>query len=351
MRSERLEWPEDLFPLRDVSDWLATATSVAAGFQPPNILNVSWDPERESPWGLVARFTAGSSHFVVKCSKHAAAAGGPFVHDYLAQCCPGQVPTVVASSVAGDISWTVFETIEGPAVGELLVSGMLERRTTFSRLARSLADIQVRAAQGPIPGEIPRSRLEDLPSILLDLVCCAAVHEREWSTSGTIAAPPRDAVRQLSALADPVARAVDLLGAAPWPNSIDHVDLHCDNALLRGGHDDPLRDAMVVIDWEEAVVGFPACSLDRLLADARDRDQAKGPGRSPSERAAVEAYCTAIPWDRPDRRYAVVEQAVKTNAIAYAGQCLSFSQYFGHSYGNAKLMAFCIDRLLRAWAS
>jgi hypothetical protein len=139
-----------------------------------------------------------------------------------------------------------------------------------------------------------------------------------------------------------VAEAARVLAATAWPESVDHVDLNVSNAFTDG-------DRMVIIDWEEAVVGFPAFSLDRLIDDAHEFDRWTKPGLSPTATTTLEEYAERVPWGQPEERLAIIDLAVRLNRIAYAGQALESGGHEGGPNGHPQLMAFCTRRIIEAW--
>lgn len=320
-------WPSDLFPPDQVGRWLERSLGFDAG-EPIDILY-------SKNWGVTAVFGSPDHRRVVfKGSKHPSASHGPIVHQFLARVSPGMVPGVVAIHVQDDVAWTLFEVVDGePLEADLDVSRFVE-------LAVTVARIQIATARAAIPEEIPRWAPASLPDTLDRFSAAVGRNRDDWPSALTPS--PRDALARLTAVRPDVETAARELADTGWPDSVDHVDLNVSNAIIDQGR-------VVVIDWEEALIGFPACSLDRLLQDAREFDGWDGPGRSPTERAVVQAYAEVVDWGAADTRALVIEMAVRLNRVAFAGQALDFSRALGKPDLNPRLAAFCTDQILELW--
>jgi hypothetical protein len=330
MSTPPYSWPEELFPADQVRTWL----SVELGADTEGPIEVLYTKQ----WGTTALFgCADGSTVVFKGSRHPAAAHGPVVHQFLAEVAPEAVPPVIAARVEADTAWTVFE----PLMGEPLEARLSP--VGFERLAATLASIQIRASERPIPAPVPRSPLDSLPHTLDRFQNAVTTHLAGWEAEGS--GPNRASVEHtpelLAGLRLQVELVAERVAGSRWPDSIDHVDLNVSNAVVEDGH-------LVIFDWEEAVVGFPPCSLDRLLDDAREFDGWET-GFSPTCEAVIEAYAAAVPWGTPDTRRRLIEEGLRLNRIAFAGQALDFWQARGHPFGHPKLMAVCVDRILEAW--
>jgi len=189
--------------------------------------------------------------------------------------------------------WTLFEHLQGATAEEVGTPGALEAT------ARELARVQAAVAKldltrlpafdvRSVPGALREDDLSDQP---VELV--------QWL---------RDAQPSLQLDADAL---------ADVPPSLDHPDVNGSNAIM-------LDDGRaILLDWEEATVGCPLFSLDRLLSDAHELsavetvrdvylDTLRADGPEQVERAMrlvplklaheFRAYARALGWPNPHTR-------------------------------------------------
>jgi aminoglycoside phosphotransferase (APT) family kinase protein len=333
MSTPSYSWPEELFSSDRATSWLRS--ELGEGFSGPTEILYS------KQWGVTAVFEDQRSarQVIFKGGCLSVAAHGPVVHRFLAETVPEWVPSVLATRVEGDIAWTVFEPIDGRPLEEELST------EAFAAYASTLASIQTAVAMSPIPPAIPRSPVGSIPVTLERFRKSTQHHLEEWQSqdSGPEAVSADQVDDYLRSIHSRVSAAADGLAQCGWPDSIDHVDLNVSNALIT-------VSGLTIIDWEEAVVGFPACSLDRLMDDAAEFDDWQGEGLSPTATAVAEAYADHVPWGPRDTRRDIIEQAIRLNRIAFAGQALDFWQARGKAFGHPKLAAICVDRIADAWA-
>ena len=332
MSTPSYSWPEELFSSDQAASWLRG--ELGAGFSGPTEVLFS------KQWGVTAIFEDEHSgrQVVFKGSCLSVAAHGPIVYEFLAETVPQWVPTVLGTRVDGDIAWTVFDPIDGrPLEEDLSVEA-------FETYASALASIQTAVSASPIPRDIPRSPVGSIPVTLDRFRESTRHHLEEWRSqaSGPQAVSAVEVDRYLHSIRSRVSAAADELEHCGWPDSIDHVDLNASNALVTAS-------GITIIDWEEAVVGFPATSLDRLMDDAAEFDNWQGEGLSTTGVSVAEAYADQVPWGTRQTRREVIEKAIRLNRIAFAGQALDFWQARGKSFGHPKLAAVCVDRIVDAW--
>jgi aminoglycoside phosphotransferase (APT) family kinase protein len=193
-------------------------------------------------------------------------------------------------------------------------------------VALAQATARVQAAVSALPDAerrgLPHSPVERLPEWLDELV--ADVGRRHPRA--------RHVLDRLGRLRAPVGEWTAELLAGGWPDSIDHTDLHARNALIDE------RGLVRIVDWEEAVVGLPFFSLDRLLEDAR----ALG-----ASIAVRDAYLGALPWKSLRERRRALEVALALAPIKVAHECLVFWRARGRPSGNPYLTDFFALRALR----
>jgi aminoglycoside phosphotransferase (APT) family kinase protein len=134
--------------------------------------------------------------------------------------------------------WTLFEHLQGATAEEVGTIGALEA------MARELARVQAAVAKLDL-SRLPVFDVRRVPGALLeDDLSDQPVELVQWL---------RDAQPALQLDADAL---------ADIPLSLDHPDVNGGNAIM-------LEDGRaILIDWEEATVGCPLFSLDRLLDDA-----------------------------------------------------------------------------------
>jgi len=242
MTNEQLVWPSEHIGLDAATQWVASACKceVAA----PEILQIK-------RWGVTARF----GRVVLKASFTPLFPQVTEIHALLEQIEPEGGPRLLHSELVDGQLWTLFENLQGSTAEE---AGTAE---ALVATARELARVQASAAKLDLAG-LPTLDVRRVPSILLedDL----SDQPAEWVQWLNDAQP---------ALQDDAAALADI------PPSLDHPDMNGGNAIM-------LDDGRVVlIDWEEATVGCPLFSLDRLLDDARGLNAVE---------AAMESYLEAF---------------------------------------------------------
>jgi hypothetical protein len=350
-------WPEALVGAAEVRRWIA---AVLPG-QPEVVGPIQVMQAKE--WGVTASFTAvvaaasgRAAHgreVIFKAGALPLFAGAPRIAEMLSHCCPGLVPHVLAWEERGRQTWTLFAPFEGTLVAALHA---LEPLLT---MARTLARIQTAVATLP-NGELdgrPRSAVEAIPGWLDEMI--EDVRERQlgyWQGEGREIAEqlalPSDVLDRLAAVRPRVAAWTVELLAGGWPESIDHVDLHWENAVVKpdGG--------ILIFDWEEAALSCPFFSLDRLLNDARELDlgaaaawdgHTGGPLYTDSELALRDAYLDALPWGTRAEREWAFELAMRLAPIKTAHEGLVFAQALGWREGAPFVTAWALARALSRW--
>jgi hypothetical protein len=354
-------WPDKLLHPSAARAWIASALPGAGQVLGPiQILQAKH-------WGVTASFAVTGEASADGRAQHgrevifkAAARGmfpaAPQVAEALARCVPGAVPELLAWERRDDLTFTLFAPFEGQpvsALGEL--PPLLE-------VARTLAGIQSAFATLPSSEtqELPRMLLSHLPE-LHDLLI-RDVRDRHlacWHGEGSemaeqFALPLDDLLPRLEAVRPLVARWTEELAAGGWPDTIDHVDLHWDNAVVRPD------GRMLIFDWEEAVISCPFFSLDRLLNDARELDLGEAaawaappagtPLYTPSERALRDAYLDALPWGTRAARERACTLALCLAPIKTAYEGMRFAEALGYAEGTPFVTAWALARALPRWA-
>jgi thiamine kinase-like enzyme len=253
-------------------------------------------------WGVVARFRINASStrdVVFKACFLKVYASGPLFYELLNRCCSGIVPTLISWTKVNDQTWTLFEPFEGQSAART------PTLQTFISVAQTLAYIQTKVADLPQRDlhHLPHVEVADIPDLLDGII--RYVHEkhaRYWSEEeGPFAElMPKlpKVLRDLAKFGESLEKWATELSAGGWPDTIDHTDLHPNNAVIRPD------GRLLIFDWEESKISLPFFSLDELLGRVRlvDRQRLdiKQQAQSsctigPWEQAVREAYLDALP--------------------------------------------------------
>ena len=249
---DELIWPGDMVALDDMRHWLS---SMLPG-NPPIAPGVT--PLRVKRWGATGVFLAGDTPVVGKHAQPALFPYGPAIHQFVQDVAPHAVAPLLTMQDGPGWQRTAYGLVEGPTAEERGPASRIE-------VAHTLATIQIAAADRPAP-DLPAYHL---PTVIDDLI--TDVH-----TTGD-QDPNTD--RRLLDAADTLRAYAEQLTAAV-PVSVDHVDMNEANAIV------PDNAPIVILDWEEAMLGCPLLSLSRLLQDA-----------DPYQDAITDAYVASLaPW-------------------------------------------------------
>ncbi|MFC2077510.1 phosphotransferase family protein [Candidatus Bipolaricaulota bacterium] len=280
MTNEKPAWPDEHIALDAASRWVASACGREA--DAPEILQTK-------RWGVTARFGG----VVLKASFTPLFPQVTEVHALLERIVPEGAPRLIASEMVDGQLWTLFEHLQGATAEEVGTPGALEAT------ARELARVQAAVAKLDLTG-LPVFDVRSVPGALLeDDLSDQPVELVQWL---------RDAQPSLQLDADAL---------ADVPPSLDHPDVNGSNAIM-------LDDGRaILLDWEEATVGCPLFSLDRLLSDAHELsavetvrdvylDTLRADGPEQVERAMrlvplklaheFRAYARALGWPNPHTR-------------------------------------------------
>ena len=263
-------WPDGLTDVLAVTQWISeTLPGNPTVSGPSRIYQVK-------KWGIVAQFdlriSSNVESVVFKASHLSMFTYCPLVDAMLWRRCPKHVPEILAYETWADRAWYLYRPFTARLVSSICGGGPIEE------IARAFAEIQGIVAAQPESElvSIPRVPLDGLPERVEELRC--ASEEFEFPS-------------ELHDLPELLAMWTDELVDMAWPDSIDHVDLQRDNAAATED------GAVLIFDWEEAVLGCPFFSIHRLLWDAEEfgrRDQ------------VLQAYLEGLPWGSSgDRRRAL----------------------------------------------
>ncbi|MGZ6321517.1 MAG: hypothetical protein ACXWQR_19715 [Ktedonobacterales bacterium] len=348
------EWPSEAIDAEQVQAWIASVLPTH-----PRVLGPV-EVLQAKEWGVTARFIAvtpnlsnssgaSAEEVVFKAGWLRRFAQAPEVYSLLGRHCQGNVPDLLATAHQGDETWTLFRAFDGPTVESLRQSEPL------LDLARTLAHIQSTIADAPAEERqpLPRTPLTLLP-MMFDTVL-HDVRERHapfWQiTDGQPLAQhfhlPADPATQMAAYRPLIRQWTDELQQGNWPESIDHVDLHWENAIFQ-------PDGRILIyDWEEAALSCPFFSLDRLLDDARELDGLgeSGADPSPTERLLRDAYLDALPWHTRDRRERALNLALCLAPIKTAYEGILLAEALDWDEGMPNVTAWALGRALPRWSA
>ncbi len=281
MTNDRPAWPNEHITLDAASRWIASACT--GEISEPEIL-------RSKQWGVTARF--GS--VVFKASFTPLFPQVINVHALLARIVPEGAPRLIASEMVDGQLWTLSEHLEGATAEEMGTIGALEAT------ARELARVQAAVAKLDL-SHLPVFDVRRVPGILLeDDLSDQPVELVQWL---------RDAQPALQLDADALA---DL------PLSLDHPDVNGSNAIIR---DD---GRAILLDWEEATVGCPLFSLDRLLDDAH--------GLSVVE-TVRDVYLDTLGAGGPEQ----VERAMRLVPLKLACEFRAYARTLGWTHPHTRL--------------
>lgn len=261
--------------------------------------------------GATGVFLADGVPVVGKHAQPALYPSAPAVHQLVQEVAPQAVAPLLATQDGPGWQRTAFGLVQGPT-GE--VRGVASR----VEVARTLAVIQVAVAGRSAPG-VPSYQLSNVVDDLIADVC--GVGDQDPSLIERLAA----AAESLHAYAEELEAAV--------PVSVDHSDVNEANAIV------PDQAPVVILDWEEAMLGCPLLSLSRLLQDAE-----------PYRAQITDAYTQALmSWGDvgPLIGRANVVAPVKSahDARAYARALTWPAPYANHEHETARLLTLALDRL------
>ena len=351
------DWPDNLPDLSRVRDWIASSlpghpvvhgpTQVYAVYATPPDIRVT------------ARFQVGPS-----C--HTAAAGQPGQdvilranffppHDraaavaaLVARLCPDDVPPLLAWEERDGGWWMLCRPFEGEIIEDLKEVGALQET------ARTLARIQTAFV------DAPENEMRRLPYItprripgMFDAVL-SNIREQYVTVWKSDAGPLTEALgfpaQDVSARLEPLSQqVVDWAGEfvrGSWPLAVDHGDLHAGNAVqLENGK-------VLIYDWENAVVGCPFFSLDKLLVSAWNLDSgSSGPWGfvvgTQSQSAVRNAYLNALPWSRRTSREHALDIALCMATVKEMYTEIAWAKTMGWKDDNPEWTAQLISRLFQ----
>ncbi|MBC8134827.1 MAG: hypothetical protein H8F28_02950 [Fibrella sp.] len=333
-------WPEERVPSAAIRDW------VASTFPPTDVHSVVGPTTvyRVNDWGVTARFAllpaaqaddsedvVGTASVVCKVGLTPLSASSPAIYHALALCAPGSVPRLLASRsdampremdgvpMAKPQTWLMFAPFSGRAVRSFRnVEPIVEMAKVMGRVQVAFAALPERDKR-----DIPRAFVAELPAqldtVLRDVRETYAPFWREHRQRLVGEHGMDESVQERLAdertMEEYRARVVAWVGelmryreSDAWRDSIDHLDLHTNNAVVLD-EGDASGIKVLIYDWEEASVGCPFFSLANLLENARRLEPTPA---APSLEAQVRlAYLNVLPWGVRSEREEAFDLALK----------------------------------------
>lgn len=331
-------WPVGRLDAAAVREWIAAAL--------PGRPMVTGPVEvyRANDYGVTARFTVESGalagmDMVLKANFLPMTFTAAAPYRLLSYCCCGDVPELLAEMEEPGRRWMLFRVFDGEPVKAM---GSAE---SLRAMAATMGRIQARVAALPEmeKAHLPRLDVLAIPrlfeQILQDM---RDTYMAIWSATshGTsdVHLIPQDFAERLAGCQSRVSEWAEELKRGGWPDSIDHVDLHANNGVTQpDGH-------VLIFDWEEAVLGCPFFSIDKLLADAEE-------AFPPSHVAEVrQAYLSALPWKTRVERERALDVALCLGPIRYAWEDKLFAEAVGWPATSvAEVTAWWLMRALGRW--
>jgi hypothetical protein len=344
-------WPATLVDAGEVRRWIS---SVLPGL-PPVIGPLLVHQAKE--WGVTASFAAAGAQareVVFKAAAHPLFVAAPHIYELLSRSCAGSVPELLAwTQPRLGQTWSLFAAFEGPTIQALHTpAALLQLVRVFARIQTQVAVLPAAALDG-----LPRTPPGNIPAyfdaVLLEL------RERQqplWRGRASQLAQqfhlPDDAAERLVAFRAQVQRWTEELLGSALPASIDHVDLHWENAVVQP------NGRILIYDWEEATISCPLFSLDRLLNDARELDLGEAAawcaaadqrGLTPTEHALRNAYLDALPWGTREMRERAFDLALCLAPIKTAYETMAFADALGWGDEPSLGAAWAVSRMLARW--
>ena len=298
---EALPWPEDIdVGVADARAWISESLGSPAELH--DVIHVKF-------WGFTARFTNRDRLVVFKVAAPAIFPGAPTMVRFVNEVSPMAAPTLLACSDHGRQQWMLFEHV----VGTKASAG---GGAAAMAVAEAVADVQRRAQDRDLTG-LPSLLPTEVPHLLTDLDD-----------------QPTELVAELERARPALERWAGELDELV-PHSIDHVDLHLDNAIC--GSDDRL----VILDWEEAVVSSPLFSLERLLEDAEELGVTELVKRTYLERL--------LPDHAAGDRTHALALASALVPLKVAHEAREFARLHEWEYRHTKLTTKCLETAVSRW--
>jgi len=281
MVTTKVDWPEDRISLAVAKEWVASVCCHRV--ESPEILRIK-------NWGVTARF--GSVVLKVAYTPLFPQVVG--VHKVLELIEPKAAPSLIAHHERDGQHLTLFEFLPGVTAEDTGTSEALVA------VAGELARVQTAASKLDLSG-LPVLPVEEIVNLLLeDDLSDLPIELVQWLRKA------ESAFR------------LDASALAESPLSLDHPDVNASNAMVQPDGD------IILLDWEEATVGCPFFSLDRLLGEAREQSVVN---------PVCEAYLENLPWGTREG----LERAMRLVPLKLAWDNRTYARKLGWSNPHTTL--------------
>lgn len=322
MENCQQSWTTNSILLSEVKNWIA--------FSFPQYSNV-YGPTKihqQSKWGIVTEFMLqdvkntnrinSQKPVIFKANFNTICTDIGAIYKLLSQNCRESVPILLATKNKVNEQWMLFELFNGKRV---LSSNTLD---TSISLVQTLASVQTTIAEVTEEEreKIPHLNLEKIPNYFNDLLEDVKTKylklwinpERNLMNHYKI---PINIIDRLEEIKPRIQDWVNELLQEKWPDTINHTDLHGNNAIIKNdGH-------VLIYDWDEAMVGCPFFSLYRLMIHFRLQNPKHSTttcfptNMNENEIAIRDAYINAIPWKDIRKRRRAFEVARYLSPVLY----------------------------------
>jgi len=348
-----LAWPEQAFPLGEVSEWIAAVLALPAATVTPQTIYASYTDAPDLR--LTARLTVTTdsdsrTEVVFKGCRFPLLWASARFHALVSRYAPGMTPQVLGwtESLAGDDCRVIYQPFEGTAVADHCDSRLLVQT------AQTMALIQHRVAvTDPATDKALRvTTARHIPTLFSRVRTGIRERRQAWDAdadgrlSRWLRFPGADVSAVLEALQPQVDACAVTVEALGLPLSINHGDLHAGNAIVQ-----PDR-TILISDWEIASLGCPLFSIERLLVDAWSLDtssQECGPWGyepgTPTQPLIRDAYLQASGLSHDDVPPTAFAAAMALATIHEMHREIRWAEMMQWADGNPEWTAQLISRL------
>lgn len=298
---EAPEWPGGREELRDLSEWVRSVL--------PGDVQGPVEVLRAKSWGATGVFEVDGLRVVVKHASPVLYPDAALVHRAVEAACPEVIAKLLAQDDGAGWQRSLFSFVAGPTVETAGADALVVQ-------ARVLGEVQSALAGADLDG-LPRYDLAAVPETLLADLSVAVDLDAE------LVAELRRQVRVLR-------RGIDEL-AASVPLSVDHPDVQGTSGVVRED------GSVVLLDWEEARVGCPLLSLDRLVQEAEEM------GNGPEVMAA---YLGALTWGNLDEKRRLAGIALQVAPLKLAIEAREYARTLGRPEPHTRYTAVLVNRSL-----
>ncbi|WP_456271035.1 hypothetical protein [Bacillus sp. AK031] len=261
---KKLTWNEKV-SLEEVKKWIMKVSDGQEVKGPEQIF-------RSNDWGITALFHmksgGGFEEVVFKAAFLPIFHTSPSIYELLSRLDSGSLPHYLAGEIRGDETWMLFEKFEGTLIrDESSLESLIETGETMAVLQKETAEYIHKGLH------IPFFSFKELSGILKNFITESADnYQSNWKNESeklasqyTLKEEDLEAIsgeNTLNSLCKQVKGILEELASVNIPYSIDHLDLHSNNAVRTAD------GKVLIFDFEEAVISCPLFSLEKLLDEA-----------------------------------------------------------------------------------